>query len=192
MAAVELSCEPRVRKHVRNIFMEKSVVSTSPTPDGNVAIDSFHQFADIKWLSRNPLTKFEDAQWLLILKAEEEKLIQVTLKLPEEDLNKLLGECNENYLSDGVSKPAKLWNEQCKMILEDMFKKVLPLMEKEARSVLNARAKNWLLVEYGKHLWDKVSVAPYQGRKLMLVQMMKRLQKFWLVAGDLESQQPLL
>ncbi|MCL7022301.1 hypothetical protein MKW94_013072, partial [Papaver nudicaule] len=165
MAAVELSCEPRVRKHVRNIFMEKAVVSTNPTPDGNVAIDSFHQFADIKWLSQKPLTKFEDAQWLLILKAEEEKLIQVTLKLPEEDLNKLLGECNDNYLSDGVSKPAKLWNEQRKMILEDTFKQVLPLMEKEARSVLSARAKHWLLMEYGKHLWDKVSVAPYQRKE---------------------------
>ncbi|KAI3888192.1 hypothetical protein MKW92_031893, partial [Papaver armeniacum] len=135
MAAVELSCEPRVRKHVRNIFMEKAVVSTSPTLMG----------------IQKPLTKFEDAQWLLILKAEEEKLIQVTLKLPEEDLNKLLGECNENYLSEGVSKPAKLWNEQRKMILEDTFKQVLPLMEKGS--------------SYGKHLWGKVSVAPYQRKE---------------------------
>ncbi|MCL7047010.1 hypothetical protein MKW94_029482 [Papaver nudicaule] len=165
MAAVELSCEPRVRKHVRNIFMEKAVISTSPTADGNVAIDSFRQFADIKWVSQKPLTKFQDAQWLLIQEAEEKKLIQVTLKLPESDLNKLLVECSENYLSLGVSKTAKLWNEQRKMILDDMFKHILPLMEKEARSVLSARARRWVLVKYGKHLWDKVSVAPYQRKE---------------------------
>ncbi|RZC74558.1 hypothetical protein C5167_050041 [Papaver somniferum] len=86
MAAVELSCEPRVRKHVRNIFMEKAIISTCPSADGNVAIDSFRQFSDIKWLSQKPLTKFQDAQWLLIQEAEEKKLIQVTLKLPEVDL----------------------------------------------------------------------------------------------------------
>ncbi|CAI9766468.1 unnamed protein product [Fraxinus pennsylvanica] len=54
-----------------------AVVSTSPTPDGNVAIDSFHQF--------------EDAQWLLIQKAEEEKLLKVTFNLPEPILDKLIG-----------------------------------------------------------------------------------------------------
>ncbi|KAI3831556.1 hypothetical protein MKX03_029514 [Papaver bracteatum] len=141
MAAVELSCEPRVRKHVHNIFMEKAIISTCPTAEANVAIDSFRQLADIKWLSQKPLRKFQDAQWLLIQEAEEKKLIQVTLKLP-----------NENYLSDGVSKTAKLWNEQRKMILDDMFQQMLPLMEKEARTVLSVRARSW------------VSVAPYQRK----------------------------
>ena len=82
-AVVEISCEPRVRKHVRSIFMDNAVVSTSPTPDGKTAIDTFHQFARVKWLWDKPLTRFEDAQWLLIHKAEEEKLLQVTIKLPE-------------------------------------------------------------------------------------------------------------
>ncbi|KAI3692490.1 hypothetical protein L6452_01266 [Arctium lappa] len=48
-AAVEISCEPFVRKHVRRIFMDNATVSTSPTADGNVDIDSHHQFAEIKW-----------------------------------------------------------------------------------------------------------------------------------------------
>ncbi|KAF8410946.1 hypothetical protein HHK36_003483 [Tetracentron sinense] len=166
MAAVEISCEPCVRKHVRSIFMDNAVISTSPTPDGNVAIDSFHQFAGVKWLRDKPLNRFEDAQWLLIQKAEEEKLIQVTIKLPEHILNKLLSDSNDYYLSDGVSKSAQLWNEQRKLILQDaFFNFLLPSMEKEARSLLTARAKNWLLMEYGKHLCDKVSVAPYQRKE---------------------------
>lgn len=165
-AAVEISCEPCVRKYVRSNYLDNVVVSTSPTPEGNVAIDSYHQFAGVKWLREKPLTRFDDAQWLLIQKAEAEKLIQVTIKLPEEKLNKLISDFNEYYLSDGVSKSAQLWNEQRKIILKyalDGF--LLPSMEKEARSLLTSRAKNWLLMEYGKVLWNKVSVGPYQRKE---------------------------
>ncbi|KAL7097644.1 hypothetical protein ACP275_10G156800 [Erythranthe tilingii] len=166
MASVEISCEPCVRKHVRSIFMDNAVVSTSPTPNGNTAIDSFHQFAGVKWLREKPLSRFEDAQWLLIQKAEEEKLLQVTIKLPQVVLDKLINDSKDYYLSDGVSKSAQLWNEQRTLILRDGFDKfLLPSMTKEARSLLNSRAKSWLLLDYGKLLWDKVSVAPYQRKE---------------------------
>lgn len=165
-AAVEISCEPCVRKYVRSNYLDMVELSTSPTPDGNAAIDAFHQFAGVKWLQRKPLNRFEDAQWLLIQKAEEEKLLQVTIKLPEERLNKLMSDFNEYYLSDGVSKSAQLWNEQRKLILQDALSNfLLPSMEKEARSLLTSRAKNWLLMEYGKVLWNKVSVGPYQQKE---------------------------
>ncbi|PON78960.1 Transcription elongation factor [Parasponia andersonii] len=166
MAAVEISCEPCVRKYVRSNYLDNVVISTCPTPDGNVAIDSFHLFSRVKWLREKPLTRFEDAQWLLIQKAEEEKLLQVTIKLPEEKLNKLINDFNEYYLSDSVSKSAQLWNEQRKLILQDaLFTFLLPSMEKEARALLTSRAKNWLLMEYGKVLWNKVSVGPYQRKE---------------------------
>ncbi|GMJ14356.1 hypothetical protein HRI_005104800 [Hibiscus trionum] len=166
MVALEISCEPSVKKYVRNIYMANAVVSTSPTPDGKIAIDSFHQFAGVKWLREKPLSKFEDAQWLLIQKAEAEKLLQVTFKLPENFLDDLIKECNERYLSNGVSKSAQQWNEQRKQILSDaLFGFILPSMEKEARSLLASRAKSWLLLEYGKDLWNKVSVGPYQRKE---------------------------
>ncbi|PIN24411.1 hypothetical protein CDL12_02865 [Handroanthus impetiginosus] len=163
---VEISCEPCVRKHVHSIFMDNAVVSTTPTADGHTAIDSFHQFAGVKWLRDKPLTRFGDAQWLLIQKAEEEKLLHVTIKLPGVVLDKLISDSIDYYLSDGVSKSAQLWNEQRKMILHEAFYSfLLPSMEKEARSLLTSRAKSWLLSEYGKLLWDKVSVSPYQRKE---------------------------
>ncbi|XP_011041352.1 PREDICTED: transcription elongation factor SPT6-like isoform X3 [Populus euphratica] len=166
MAAVEISCEPCVRRYVRFIFMDNAVVSTSPTADGNAAIDSFHQFAGVKWLREKPIKMFEDAQWLLIQKAEEEKLLQVTVKLPQKVMDQLIEDCNGRYLSVGVSKYAQLWNEQRSLILKDaLFGFLLPSMEKEARSLLTSRAKNWLLYEYGKVLWNKVSVGPYQRKE---------------------------
>ncbi|KAM7257034.1 hypothetical protein ACFE04_012775 [Oxalis oulophora] len=166
MAAVEISCEPYVRKYVRHMYMSKAVVSTTPTSDGKLAIDTFHQFAGVKWLREKPLSKFTDAQWLLIQKAEEEKLLQVTFKLPHKDLEQLNKDWEHYFISDGVSKWAKLWNDQRKMILQDVLSNfLLPSMEKEARSVLNTKAKNFLLMEYGKALWNKVSVAPYTRKE---------------------------
>ncbi|KAM3690721.1 hypothetical protein ACJW31_09G140800 [Castanea mollissima] len=165
MVAVEISCEPCVRKHVCSNFMDHAVVSTCPTPGGNVVIDSSHHFSGVKLLREKPLSAFDDAQWLLIQKAEEEKLLQVTIKMPERDLEKLMNEFNEYYLSDSVSKSAQLWNEQRKLILQDaLFGFLAPSMMKEARSLLTSRAKNLLLMEYGKVLWNKVSVAPYQSK----------------------------
>ncbi|XP_023643218.1 transcription elongation factor SPT6-like [Capsella rubella] len=61
VAAVEISCEPLIKKYIRGIYMENAVVSTSPTPDGNVVIDSFHPFSSVKWLREKPLRKFEGA-----------------------------------------------------------------------------------------------------------------------------------
>ncbi|KAG2242461.1 hypothetical protein Bca52824_095700, partial [Brassica carinata] len=91
-----------------------------------------------------------------MLKAEEEKLLQVTFKLPENYMNRLVSDCYEHYLSVGVSKYAQLWNEQRKLILEDALHAfILPSMEKEARFLLTSRAKSRLLSEYGQALWNK-------------------------------------
>eukprot|EP01018_Ginkgo_biloba_P029203 Gb_29261 [translate_table: standard] len=163
MAAVEISCEPAVKEYVRGIYMDKAVVTTRPTADGNSAIDSFHQYAGVKWLLNKPINMFDDAQWLLIQKAEEEKLLQVTIGLPKEAMDETLTEFEGQYLSDGVSRAAQLWNEERKLILKEaLCNYILPSMEKEARMVLSARAKSWLIQDYGLKLWNKVSVAPFQ------------------------------
>lgn len=159
-ASVDLSHEPRVKNHFRSKYFDNAVVSTCPISDGNAVIDAFHQLRD------KPLNKFEDAQWLLIQKAEEKELLQVTIKLPEENLLELISESEKLYLSVSVSELAQLWNVQRKMILEDaIINYILPALEKEARLLLTNRAKNWLLLDYGERLWDKVSVAPYQPKK---------------------------
>lgn len=162
MVAVEINTEPAVREHVRGIYSERAVISTRPTPDGNDAIDTFHQYAGVKWLLNKPINAFDDAQWLLIEKAAEEKLLEVTVSLPKEPIASLMQDCEALYLSDGVSLTAQQWNEQRKQILRDaIVTLLLPAMEKEARLLLTTRAKQWLSAQCGLQLWNKVSIAPY-------------------------------
>ncbi|KAG0518636.1 hypothetical protein BDA96_09G193000 [Sorghum bicolor] len=142
-----------------------TLLKSLDSAEGNTIIDPYHQLSGVKWLREKPLSKFVDAQWLLIQKAEEEKLLKVTVKLPEDAKKKLMSEARENYLSDCVSKSAQLWDEQRKMILDDaFFNFLLPSMEKEARSLLTAKAKHWLHMEYGKQLWKNVTVAPWKKK----------------------------
>lgn len=163
-AAVEISTEPVVRDYYRNMFSEKAVVSTKPTKDGNTVIDSYHDYACVKWISSKPLSAFKDGQWLIIQKAEEEKLIEVTVGLPKEVVNNaLMQEFETMYLSDGVSRTAQLWNEQRRQIIKDaVTSMLLPLLEKEARMLLTMRAKQWVGQESGAALWTKVSTAPWK------------------------------
>lgn len=164
--SVEISTEPAVREHVRSLYLERAVVSTRPTPDGNDAIDTFHEYAGVKWLLNKPIIAFNDAQWLLIEKAVEEKLLEVTVGLPKEQIASLMQDCEALYLSDGVSLTAQQWNEQRKQILRDaIVSLLLPAMEKEARMLLTTRAKQWLSSQYGLQLWNKVSVAAFVPEK---------------------------
>ncbi|KAL2337306.1 hypothetical protein Fmac_011752 [Flemingia macrophylla] len=171
MAAVMLSNEIPFRKYVRTLFMDNALVSTSPTMEGNTKINSFHEFACVKWLRDKPLSKFEDSQWLFIQKAEEEKLLQVKIQLPDRTINELTMTCNDAYLKDCEGRSTRLWNEQRNLILQDAISNfLLPSMEKEARAMLNAKAKTWVLMKYAMQLWNRVSVAPYFNSEIGIAQ----------------------
>ncbi|EFJ08665.1 hypothetical protein SELMODRAFT_447972 [Selaginella moellendorffii] len=162
MAAVEISAEPAAREYIRNFYMDRAVVTTKPTVEGNRVIDPFHQYADVKWLLNKPVKAFEDGQWLLIQKAEEEKLLEVSIGIPKDATATLFQEFEPLYLSDGVSITAQLWNEQRKQILRDAVSTfLLPSMERETRVVLTGRAKQWVATNCADQLWKWISVAPY-------------------------------
>lgn len=165
---MEIFSEPTVREYVRNIFTERCVVTTKPTPDGISAIDSFHKYGPVKWLLNKPVSAFDDGQWLLIQKAEEEKLLNVTIGLPNEVVdNVVMQEFESCYISDGVSKAAQAWNDQRRQILKEaLFTLFVPFMAKEIRATLSARAKHWVAMQCASELWKKVSVAPYLRAKM--------------------------
>ena len=155
---------------------------------GQYVIDPYHQLSGVKWLREKPLSKFVDAQWLLIQKAEEEKLLKVTVKLPEDAKKKLMSEARENYLSDCVSKSAQLWDEQRKMILDDaFFNFLLPSMEKETWSVLTAKTEHCHHMECGKQLPNKVTVARWMKKMLTLIWIWIRVENYGLLPGSWEA-----
>jgi transcription elongation factor SPT6 len=158
---MEISTEPLVREYVRTFYSKNALVTTRPTPVGIDAIDAFHQFEGVKWINGKLVGAFDDEQWLLIQKAEEEKLIDVTVGLSKESIDTVLFDFEQLFSSDGLSRTSPTWNEQRKQILQEaIVALLLPIMEKESRMNLVVRAKRVLLAKCGLQLWNKVSVAP--------------------------------
>ncbi|CAI5486870.1 unnamed protein product [Closterium sp. Naga37s-1] len=166
MAEVEISIEPKVREHVREIFNKRAIVSTNPTPRGRQVIDTFHRFAGIERLKDKPVGEFRDDQWLLIAKAESQGLVKVELGLPPAVVQEnVIQEFEAAYLSDGVSHFASLWNEQRRTILRAAIAaRLLPTMHKETRLLLTGRAKAFVAEQCALSLWKHVSVAPFDVR----------------------------
>lgn len=166
MLAVEISTEPSVRECVRMFYSKNATVNTRPTPAGMEIIDAFHQFEGVKLIKDKQISAFDDEQWLLIHKAEAEKLIDVTVGVSKESIDTFLSECEPLFSSDGSTCTSQHWNEQRKQILQEATVTILlSKMEKEARMNLVTNAKRVVVAQCVLQLWNKVSIGPYDPAK---------------------------
>ena len=91
VAAMELAHEPRVRRHLRSIFREQSVVTTRPTAKGMGAIDAFHEYYGLHLLKDKPVREHfpmepnELQRRRARLNADEVKDLDAELKKRETD-----------------------------------------------------------------------------------------------------------
>ncbi|CAL8470742.1 g10284 [Coccomyxa elongata] len=165
MAISEMAAEPEVRKFVRNKFMEKAVISTDPTAQGETILDAFHPYGKVKRLRNKPVEAFDgDDDFLRILQAEKEKFITVKIELLEKDLDQqLIKPLGDYYLSTGTSIQASAWNKQREAILTDALRqRLLPAFALELRTRMAADACHAALHGVADKLWDYASRRPLQ------------------------------
>ena len=55
VAAMELAHEPRVRRHLRNIYRRHAVLTTRPTKKGMEQIDAFHDYYGLHLIKNKPI-----------------------------------------------------------------------------------------------------------------------------------------
>jgi transcription elongation factor SPT6 len=55
VAAMELAHEPRVRRHLRNVYRRHAVLTTRPTKKGMDAIDAFHDYYGLHLIKSKPI-----------------------------------------------------------------------------------------------------------------------------------------
>mmetsp|Transcript_20399 Transcript_20399/g.46293 ORF Transcript_20399/g.46293 Transcript_20399/m.46293 type:complete len:1687 (-) Transcript_20399:27-5087(-) len=68
VAAMELAYEPRVRKAMRKIYMEKAVLSTTPTAKGKEEIDFFHPNYGIHLIKEKPIATLSEETLVELVK----------------------------------------------------------------------------------------------------------------------------
>merc|ERR1719354_907495 len=98
VVAHEISTISALRAFLRRIFSADAVVSVSATDKGIKEIQPGHPYYSFKYLLSKPVSSFNDGQFLQIVRAESDGLVNIDIKVEEEvqllnDLNKYI--CND-------------------------------------------------------------------------------------------------
>jgi transcription elongation factor SPT6 len=102
MVAKQISCDPIVRKNVRQLYFERAKLHARPTKKGIKEIDENHPCYTIKYLRNKPVIDFGGDQFLQLMIAKSEGLIdfEITidnLELPDPNNPK---QANPNYFDE--------------------------------------------------------------------------------------------
>ena len=112
MVAIQLSCEPLVRKTVRNFYMERATFSVRATKKGIKEIDENHPVYSMKYLKNKPVRDLTSDQFLKLTIAEHDELITMTFSDSIEGIitDNYIDEVKQYYYRDEFSKIVQEWN----------------------------------------------------------------------------------
>jgi transcription elongation factor SPT6 len=183
IAAQLVAQDPFVRAAVYKEMESDGVVNTKPTAKGIREIDPYHQYYCVKRLMDKPLHRFDQTQYLLCKKAENEGFITVTISFPTsgrrnvidadgmdttEDTKNgdgedpFLREVIELYSSSGYGLDSEAWNEQRNLIVTAALSEyIYPSVTKELSRNLLRTAQEYVCSKAARNLKTMVSVYPY-------------------------------
>lgn len=117
-----------------------------------------------KYLLDKPIEPLvHSAQFLQILAAECEGLVQIDIHVQKESLRKLTQEFYNVYLSDLTSADATAWNKiREEVIMEMLQQHLLPLGARWTREWLKEVEEDFICARCAARLEERIEVAPYQ------------------------------
>jgi len=106
--ASEIAKDPALRKEIRKAFKFYGAVTVRPTDKGAQKIDEMHPYYTFKYLQEKPVDEFKgQGQFLQILDAEAEGLVDINIHVQKEPLRNLTLEFYKVYLTSMDSEEAK-------------------------------------------------------------------------------------
>ncbi|KAI1443319.1 transcription elongation factor Spt6 [Annulohypoxylon stygium] len=168
MYAEELFVSPRMRKHFRQAFYMNGEVSCYRTEKGLRRIDESHPYYEIKYLINQTIGDLarRPELFLKMMKAEEEGLIEVKLRLQnEKDFRRQL---QGEFISDNYSELADAWNEERKKVLDLAFTKLERVIAKGVKDSLRTACQEELLKFCREEYSKRLDQAPYKPKGMVL------------------------
>ena len=164
MFAEELATSPRLRKHVRQAYFFTGRFDCVRTETGAKKIDEEHPYWEFKYLRdiRLNVAVSPPQRFLRMLKAEEEGLIDLKLRLDDkEDFRRDLTEC---LMSDYDSEIAQAWNRLRNECLDLALRKLEPLMVKAVKENLRTQSEAVLAQTCRREYYSRLDQAPYKPK----------------------------
>uniref|UniRef100_A0ABD2WU03 Transcription elongation factor SPT6 n=1 Tax=Trichogramma kaykai TaxID=54128 RepID=A0ABD2WU03_9HYME len=168
MVAIQLSRQPLLRESVRKLYRDKATITVKPTKKGLKMIDESHPIYSMKYLKEKPVKELKGDEYLKLLVAQEDKLIELTFS------DKFQTHGNTNYIDhvaslyqrDEFSKNVQEWNTLRKnavnLALSDM---VIPDLKKELKAILLSEAKDCVLRHCTRKMYNWIKHGPYKVDK---------------------------
>ncbi|KAI6132188.1 SH2 domain-containing protein [Pisolithus croceorrhizus] len=161
--ATELGKDPLLRQTIRDLFKVEAQISVQPTERGVNKIDEHHPYFNFKYLHHKPIGQMLDsAQFLHILAAESEHLVNVSIYLTNEAKGRFERLLNDAFASDSYSDIAKAWNEErSRVVQEALDQHLIPIGTKWCREWLREEVEDALAAHCGNKLRERIDVAPF-------------------------------
>ncbi|EDV92238.1 GH24153 [Drosophila grimshawi] len=170
VVARQLAQEPLLRKTMREVYFDRARLNIRPTKNGMVLIDENSPVYSMKYVAKKPVGDLFGDQFIKLLMAEEEKLLEIQF------LDEFEGNANANgppgdyiteaaqlYHLDQFAKNVLDWNALRAECVQMALKKwVIPDLIKELRATLHEEAQQFVLRSCIAKLYKWLKVAPYK------------------------------
>ncbi|KAI0134100.1 transcription elongation factor [Xylariales sp. AK1849] len=168
MYAEELFMNPRMRKHFRVHFYQMGEVSCQRTDKGLRRIDESHPYYEIKYLINQTIPDLarRPELFLKMMKAEEEGLVEVTLRLHNE--REFRRQLDAEFTSDNYSSRADAWNDERQKVLDVAFTKLERLISRGVKETLRTACQEELLKVCRDEYSKRLDQAPYKPKGMVL------------------------
>lgn len=163
LLSTEIGKDPLLRDEFRKLFREEAQITVEPTERGIAKIDERHPYFNFKYLYRKDIKDMlESSQFLHILTAEAEHLVNVVIGLPTQAVNDFERRLNDAFASDSFSDAARAWNAERLRVVQEVIQQHLILTGiKWAREYLREEIEDYLAIRCASRLRARIDVAPY-------------------------------
>ena len=180
IVALQLSHNPLIRAHFRNVFRKRAKIFVNPTIKGRLHINDWHFCAPYKYLHCKPVVDLKNDEFLLLLQAEEQELITIHISLDEipsfqnkseetdaqivqlghSTFQTYFDEIKHLYLRDDYSAVVTKWNEQrTKALYLAIYKFIYPIISNELRYQLKSEAEMYVICQSMERLGQWIDQA---------------------------------
>ncbi|KAL7623336.1 Transcription elongation factor spt6 [Parahypoxylon ruwenzoriense] len=168
MYAEELFMSPRMRKYFRLNFYMMGEISCHRTEKGLRRIDESHPYYEIKYLINQTISDLarRPELFLKMMKAEEEGLIEVRLRLQNE--REFRRQLHVEFASDNYSELADAWNEERLKVVDLAFTKLERVIAKGVKDSLRTACQEELLKLCREEYSKRLDQAPYKPKGMVL------------------------
>lgn len=153
--AESISDEADFRSWIRRITMKKgNLTSAAKKPEEESVYEMYYEFEE-------PVSKLAGHRILAVNRGEKEKILNVKLTAPEEDILRYL-EKQIIHTENPYTTPV------LKEVVEDSYKSLIaPAIEREIRSELTERAEDGAIEVFGKNLHQLLMQPPITGQVVL-------------------------